>query len=304
MTSHVKLATQMPFDELIDQPVNCATILKNETCVYCGCLLPRAIKTKEHVIGRRFVPKGKLYGTWNLIVNACKPCNGQKADLEDDLSAISMQPDSWGQFASPDPLLASEGARKAVSKSRRTGKEVAVSDENVVISGNFGSAATFSASFISPPQADRNRVFELARLQLVALFYWVTYRPVDNRGGYWRGTFVPMSHSCRRDWGNSLHRTFMKSVLDWKPCLIAIAADGFFKAVIRWCPSTICWSWALEWNHNHRIIGFFGEKTSIETALRTLTQPEMYPMAQSPGERWSMREEIALPDNQDQMFLC
>jgi hypothetical protein len=60
----------------------------------------------------------------------------------------------------------------------------------------------------------------------------------------------------------------------------------------------------LEWNHNHRIIGFFGEQTSIETALRTLTHPEMYPIAQSSGERWRIREEITLCEDQDQMFVC
>ena len=118
-------------NELKNLSGNRAVVLKNETCPYCSCCLDASLRTKEHVIGRRFVPKGKLDGQWNLIVRACRPCNCLKADLEDDLSAISMQPDSWGQFANPDPRLATEAARKAEkSVSRRTGKQVELSSEN------------------------------------------------------------------------------------------------------------------------------------------------------------------------------
>ena len=42
------------------------------------------------MIGRRFVPKGKLNNQWNLIVRVCIKCNNKKSDLEDDISAISM----------------------------------------------------------------------------------------------------------------------------------------------------------------------------------------------------------------------
>ena len=55
--------------------------LNNISCPYCGVMLTCETTDKEHVIGRRFVPKGKLNGNWNLVVNACRTCSGIKADL-------------------------------------------------------------------------------------------------------------------------------------------------------------------------------------------------------------------------------
>ena len=43
-------------------PDNSVIRLHNVTCVYCGSELTKDITTREHVIGRRFVPKGKLHG--------------------------------------------------------------------------------------------------------------------------------------------------------------------------------------------------------------------------------------------------
>src|SRR5258708_1804203 len=83
-----------------DRPIQ----IKNDICVYCAKQLTQDTITKEHVVGRRFIPKGKLNGQWNLIVNACRVCNGRKSDLENDISAITMQPDLTGQHAHGDQL--------------------------------------------------------------------------------------------------------------------------------------------------------------------------------------------------------
>src|SRR5689334_12269149 len=64
--------------------------LNNITCPYCGIDLVQQNAIKEHVVGRRFVPKGKLAHSWNLILQACRQCNEKKSDLEDDISAISL----------------------------------------------------------------------------------------------------------------------------------------------------------------------------------------------------------------------
>lgn len=74
-----------------------AIVLRNVACVYCGTSLTKETTTRDHVIGRRFVPKGKFAARWNLIINACEPCNNGKAELEDDISAITLQPDLWGR---------------------------------------------------------------------------------------------------------------------------------------------------------------------------------------------------------------
>jgi hypothetical protein len=291
-------------NELKNLPANRAVVLKNETCPYCNCFLDASLRTKEHVIGRGFVPKGKLDGQWNLIVRACRPCNCLKSDLEDDLSAISMQPDSWGQFSNPDPQFVTEAYRKAEkSVSRRTGKQVKLSPEKQTISATLGSNATMSFGLAAPPQADLKRVFELSCLQIRAFFYWLTFNSANNRGGFWPGVFFPVNHALKSDWGNSIQVAFMKAVLNWHVRLLASGADGFFKVAIRRHPSAFCWSWSLEWNHKHRIIGFFGEQAPVEETFSRLPEPEMHPLAHSGNERFRFREEISLAEAEDQMFL-
>jgi hypothetical protein len=67
----------------------------------------------------KFVPKGTLENQWNLILNACRNCNGRKADLENDISAITMQPDVLGKHFGDHPQLALDGPL------RRTGLIIA-----------------------------------------------------------------------------------------------------------------------------------------------------------------------------------
>lgn len=103
-------------------------------CAYCGVLFRVEIaSTSDHVVGRKFVPKGQLACHWNLLLNACRQCNGDKADLEDDISVISMM--SGMNLGIPtDPLIIAEIKRKSGrAVSRRTGKVVAKSREILVI---------------------------------------------------------------------------------------------------------------------------------------------------------------------------
>ena len=82
---------------VLQAPSNRAIVLRNLTCPYCGDRFdPETSAAKEHVIGRRFVPRGCFAGQWNLILNACERCNRNKGDLEDDISIITMMPDVTG----------------------------------------------------------------------------------------------------------------------------------------------------------------------------------------------------------------
>src|SRR5712671_7028860 len=107
---------------LKELPANKALRLDNRTCLYCGAdPTVDSPHTVEHVVGRRFVPKGSLHQSWALIGNACATCNGVKADLEDDISAITLQP-SLGERHT-DPMLDAEATRKSANSiSRRTRK--------------------------------------------------------------------------------------------------------------------------------------------------------------------------------------
>lgn len=284
-------------------PINRAVLLHNETCVYCGKSLSRSDRTKEHVIGRRFIPRGKLAGQWNLIVWSCEPCNKWKSELEDDLSAISMHPDAWGRHAIEDDNLAAEAIRKAQnSTSRRTGKPVKDSAETITLKMPIFQGGEMTFTLTCPPQAEPARIFELARLHLVAFFYWVTYNNSTRRGGYWLGEYFPVLETRRADWGNAIHRAFMEVVLEWEPRVFATTADGHFKIVIRRHPDAICWSWALEWNHSYRIVGFFGERAPVETLIQSFPSLQIGTVAQWPNGWLRSRREVPLQEEEDTLF--
>lgn len=286
--------------ELKAVPPNKAVRLANVVCPYCGAALTKETRNKEHVIGRRFVPKGKLHGNWNLIVNACRTCNGLKADLEDDIAAITMQPDTFGRFGHDDPSGAAEAARKAAkSYSRRTKKLVKDSHEQMTITMPFGTGATFKFGFTGPAQLDRDRIFELARLQVAAFFFWITYKPDRKRGYWWPGGFYPVLEASRGDWGNPVHQAFSEAVVDWEPRVMACNADGFFKLALRKHPDADCWSWALEWNHALRVIGFCGNEQAARDVAKRFPKLQGHLISQGENVTIGYRTETPLPDDAD-----
>lgn len=285
-------------------PDNKVIRLDNVTCVYCGAALTKETTSREHVVGRRFVPKGKLHGYWNLIVNACQTCNGTKSDLEDDISAISMQPDVFGRYGHEDEAGATDGQRKAENSfSRRTKKTVKDSHEQMTINGTLGPGVNISFNFTGPPQADRNRVFELARLQLMGFFYWITFQKDQNRGYWWPGGFYPVLEANRPDWGNPVHRAFAEAVVEWEPRVFASNADGFFKIALRKHPAADCWSWALEWNHAKRVIGFCGDRNAVQAVAADF--PKLKAEMVSQGSNATLAYRIETPfgeDDDDKLF--
>src|SRR4051794_9595279 len=75
--------------------------LQNLICPYC----PRPVTSKlnrqlEHVVGRKFVPKRATAKSWNLHLWACAPCNREKANLESDISAITLHQLAFGSTRS------------------------------------------------------------------------------------------------------------------------------------------------------------------------------------------------------------
>ncbi len=287
-----------------EMPGNKPIVLANETCIYCGIPLAASNSSKEHVIGRRFVPKGKFDGQWNLIVQACKKCNGNKADLENDISAITMHANAWGKHSIDDEALAQEAKRKAANSiSRRTGKTVSESSETFKIDIPLGPGIKFTFDLSTHPQIQDDRVFELARLQLSGFFYWITYDLKTRRGGFWIGYFFPLLQTPRADWGNRLHRSFMESVVAWEPRVLASTADGYFKIAIRRHPTAVCWSWALEWNHNYRVIGFFGEEMPVRDFTANFPTLRTNSIIEGPNEYVRYRTEERLHEKDDCLFV-
>src|ERR1700692_1203361 len=89
---------RMPGNTNVREEVTGPVVLKNCICGYCDADLSSDNRTTEHLVGRRFVPKGSLENQWNLIFKACRPCNGTKSELEDDISATTLQPDAIGRY--------------------------------------------------------------------------------------------------------------------------------------------------------------------------------------------------------------
>ena len=284
-------------------PNNKPLTLENETCVYCAKVFADKDWTKEHVVGRRFVPKGKFDKEWNLIVCACHKCNNIKAALEDDISAITMQPDAAGKHSIDDELLRSESERNGKNCfSRKTGKPVNKSVENLKINVPFSHNAKFTFHVIAPPQIESNRTYELARLQLMGFFYMITYNPETRRGGFWPGYFIPVLEAIRDDWGNPVHMGFMRAVKEWELRLLFVGADGFFKMIIRRHPSEECWSWALEWNHNLRIVGFFCQEDAALKVKESFSPLNTVPIGKDNEGEFGIRRNIGLRKEDDRLF--
>jgi hypothetical protein len=286
-------------------PPKRAIRLNNSTCPYCGADLATVEHNTEHAVGRKFVPKGTLDGCWNLILHACVDCNHRKSQLEDDLSAITMQPDAYGQHHTEDPVLVTEASRKANNSiSRRTRRPVANSIESQEIEVALGPGIQLTVSFTMPPQADTARMLELAKMHLCAFFYWITYDRQTRKGGFWTGEGAAIDIARKGDWGNTRQRSFIAAVADWERRVHAVTAAGYFKLAIRRNPNVACWSWALEWNQGFRLIGAFGEPSAINELATKIEEPAMREIRHRNGSISRMRQDVPLSDADDRLFSC
>jgi hypothetical protein len=283
----------------IQQLSNRVTRLKNLRCPYCGGRSSREKPlTYDHVVGRRFVPKGALAGGWNLIVQACQSCNTEKSDLEDDISAVTLQPDLQEGHSNVD--LDTEARRKAGgSISRRTKKLVVDSHESFSLEGQMMPGVKATVGFVGPPQLDPERVRKLAAMHLRAFFYLMSYDAARLDGGFVPGDIGHLFQANRPDWGNPLMRGFAELIRMWDLQLSAVCAQGFFKIIIRKdLSSERLWAFAIEWNAKHRLIGFFGD---MEVAQRYVNElPELQWKRFDASHRY--REEIPLEADDDFLF--
>jgi hypothetical protein len=277
--------------------------MRNLSCPYCGAELGEGARTKEHVIGRRFVPIGAFSDSPNVILWACGTCNRRKSDLEDDIAAITMHFHSVGLPQMQDVRLQAEAARRGLkSGSRRTGKAVAESHEQVSVDAKTP-LFEVRASFASPPQLDDARAIELARLQLMGFFYVLTFDVARSRGFWWPGGFYPVLGTIKSDWGNPVHRVFAKQVANWDVRLVMTTADGYFRTAIRRHLSAECWSWAVEWNDCYRLVGYFGDQQTAERSAAELPRNSMHSIQQSGASSFSYRVEEPL-ERADDLLFC
>lgn len=277
--------------------------LHNLTCPYCGCELSDSNSSKEHVVGRRFVPKGSLDNQANIILNACQNCNSQKSKMEGVISAITMQPTVSGEYACNDDIYRQESKRKGRTRLEQDSKLVENCFEQHHARFNFFGNSTLTISYLTPPQINFDTAYALARLHCAAIFYTTTYNASLKRGYYWVGSFYPLCLSLKQDFGNDIMLYFMDRTQNWLNRAIFITANGNFKSIIRKEPFCSMWSFAFEWNHNCRVIGIFGDKSCAEKFSSELPVLGMKDAGQSiDGYKWRVRLETPLPQDKDIMF--
>ena len=246
-----------------------------------------------------------MAGEWNLIVNACRACNEKKARLEDDISAITMQPDIAGRHAIDNPHLRDEAARKGKGAiSRSTKRPVRESVENLKFSTQLMPGVTIDFDMYAAPQLDHDRGFELAMYQIRAFFYMITYDEVTQRGRYWQGIFAPAIFAPKLDWGNVVLVGFQRLISSWDCRVIAIGASEFFKVLIRRSPdSRPVWAWAVQWNCNHRLVGFFGDETAVNDLFKQLPRLRVSRIDTGPNSYIDTRLDVPLAPADDVLFI-
>ena len=275
-------------------------MLKNVTCVYCGCAFSKQnTSTADHVIGRNFVPWGSFEANdWNLIIRCCRPCNNLKSALESEVSAITLQPDIGENHA--DPELAEMARRKAEKvPSSASGKLVKNSIGNEKIEGSLAPGASISFRFLSAPQLARASVLSLAGAQVAAFFYLISYNQATKSGSGLPGGVTWLHFSRRTDWGSRLFTSFTEATGTWIPRVRVNAAKGHYRTAIkRKDIGTDLWSFALEWNKSHRIIGLFGEANASAEFVGALT---FDPLSEAgTGQRY--RAEVPISISEDCLF--
>ena len=161
---------------------------------------------------------------------------------------------------------------------------------------------SIALEFVAPPTPTRAYVEGLARLQVTAFFYFITYRADRRQGGFWPGTFKVVNWAARTDWGNDHQRAFMAHTSSWEPRFILDTAQGFFRACIYRDPIAADWAWALEWNRNYRVVGFCGDTLGIERHDPHLPALISSPVALSDGGELRTRQEHTLGQHEDTLF--
>jgi hypothetical protein len=284
-----------------DKPVS----LPGRKCVYCGCDLERRSSTQDHVVGRRFVPEGTLATGFFLQVKACRRCNDRKAALEDDISLITMLPDTAGAFARDDDRLRRAVERKSrgsISPATRRLVAQSYNQINTRIPVGNGVALTYNA--LAMPAIADQRLAELAYYHVQGFF---SFRSFDRERGYgrWleRNKFLLLGSVVNSDWGNPRLRHVMAQMNLWEPTFLGILADGYFRHEMRKDPASDLSAWVLEWNNRLRLFGLYGPDGQRDAFVAEMPSLNLDFSYGDTTNGFAMRYDVALPEDEDTLFM-
>ena len=170
------------------------------------------------------------------------------------------------------------------------------------LNGQLFHGVSVSFDFVAPPQIDEERAFALARLHLTGLFFLLGFNRETREGPWWPHGFHPVMIARRSNWGSSILRGSLAATGTWDCRFHGVSADGFFKAVIRRHPSRACWAWALEWNHSHRLIGFFGEREPAQDIVDALPMRQVHSIHEGPRRSLHYSVDTPLDEADDTLF--
>lgn len=288
------------------QPVNWGRAPSNEVCLYCNEPFDGAnvVATKEHLVGRNFVPRGSLNGgqSFNFIFNACHACNNDKSTLEGHVSTIT-------QLMSPAVAESAAFSERARAKSHGeihpwTRRPVAESFHESTIQMR-GVGLGIRMGFVGPPQADRDIVYRLALRHVQGLYALVTNpdRTVQPLTLLFPGWVYVLGYYLPSDWGNSQALAASERVRDWTVRARIITASGYFQAMLRRDHAEVgTWFWALEWNRYMRIIGGISYDGQQPSFMRDLPELQWIQSRTPTGAIFRSRQEQPLDEARDDLF--
>jgi hypothetical protein len=287
------------------QPANWCREPPNKQCVYCNERLDdtSVVATKEHLIGRNFVPRGSLDGgrSFNFIFNGCRDCNNDKSALEGHISAIT-------QFMSPVVAESDAYAERALAKSQR---EIHPWTKRPIVDSHHDSTIKFrglglgmKVTYVGPPQADHYMVNRLALRHVQGLFALVTNpdRTVEPLTLLFPGWVYVLDKYLPSDWGNSQALAAAERTRDWTVRARIVTAGGYFQAMLRRNDAEVgTWFWALEWNRYMRVIGGISYD-GPPSFMRDLPDLRWVESPSPSGAILRMRQEQPLDDAKDTLF--
>jgi len=102
--------------------------------------------------------------------------------------------------------------------------------------------------------------------------------------------------------GNALFQGFAEHVLPWEPRIIGAGARDYFRIAVRRHPDADLWSWALEWNANLRLVGFFGDRAAAQQSADEIPVLDVKTVRSSPDGGFAFRADVPLADEEDCLF--
>jgi hypothetical protein len=127
--------------------------------------------------------------------------------LEDEISAISMQPPLVGPGQDHDRVLHENARRKAQGS---TGPRQDRGLQRMKVGGSLMAGVSVSFELVSPPSGNEEQIGALAQMHIGAFFYLTTYDRDGRAGGFWVGEFRITAARASR--ANAATRTFARNV--------------------------------------------------------------------------------------------